>query len=299
MKKDDTLWKGLLEDLFEEFMLFIFKDEAAIFDFGKGFEFLNTELAQICPIDENAEHPKHVDKLVKVFTKEGQEEWVLVHVEVQGYDDAGFAQRMFKYFYRILDKYSKRLTCIAIFTGNAKKASQVYQYNFLGTKANFEYNIYKIAEQDSNELEASNNVFALVSLAVLNTLQKGQSGEDELLKLQLGIAKALLSKNIPKKKITTVLYFLRNYVHFDNPENVSRFDSEIILLTNGNTSVMGLEELLNERAEKRGAKRGREEEQQSFIKSLLENTDFDTAKIAMLVGVSQEYVETVKARLVN
>ena len=47
MKKDDSLWKGLLEDLFEEFLLFVFKEQAAIFDTGNGFEFLNNELAQI------------------------------------------------------------------------------------------------------------------------------------------------------------------------------------------------------------------------------------------------------------
>ena len=66
---------------------------------------------------------------------------------------------------------------------------------------------------------------------------------------------------------------------------------------------MGLEEMLNERAEKRGKEKGLQEgieqgiekSQEAFIRSLLQNTDFDTAKIATLVGVSRQYVETVKS----
>jgi hypothetical protein len=62
---------------------------------------------------------------------------------------------------------------------------------------------------------------------------------------------------------------------------------------------MGLEEMLNERAEKRGIERGVEKRNEDFVKSLLQNTDFDTAKIAVLVGVSQQYVEAVKGSLTS
>jgi len=46
-----------------------------------------------------------------------------------------------------------------------------------------------------------------------------------------------------------------------------------------------------------GIEQGIEKSRKSFIRSLLQNTDFDIAKIAMLVGVSQEYVETAKPKL--
>ncbi len=41
LKKDDALWKGILEDVFDDFLLFIFEAKAEIIDFTKGFEFLN------------------------------------------------------------------------------------------------------------------------------------------------------------------------------------------------------------------------------------------------------------------
>ena len=113
-----------------------------------------------------------------------------------------------------------------------------------------------------------------------------------MLRRQLNIAKALLQKQIPRAKISKVLYFLRYYVQFANPENVAKFDNGIIYL-NSNKNAMGIEEMLVERAEKRGIEKGKE----LVITSLLQNTDFDTAKIAMLAGVPQAYVEDIKVAL--
>jgi len=301
MRRDDSLWKGLLEDVFDDFLTFFFKEKAKIFDFDRGFEFLNNELAQLFPIDENAEHPVFVDKLVKVFTTEGKEEWVLVHVEVQGYNDKDFAQRMFTYFYRILDKYNKRVTCIAIFTGSQKKlVPDYYSYEFLGTENHFKYNVYKIIDQNRDELNNSDNPFALVILTVLNALHKGELGEEELLLLQTGIAKSLFQKNIPKPKIQAIFVFLRYYVHFDNPENISKFDKEINLFLKKNTT-MGIEELLIERFEKKLLEKVKqeivEEKDTTFVKSLLTSTDFDLQKIANIASVPYSFVEKVKASM--
>ena len=103
-----------------DFLKFFFEDAEKLFDMERGFQFLDKELEQLFPTEE-IEAPKFVDKLVKVFTKTGEEDWILVHIEVQGYDDKDFAKRMFTYFYRILDKYGKPVTAIAILqmrTGN-------------------------------------------------------------------------------------------------------------------------------------------------------------------------------------
>jgi hypothetical protein len=59
-----------------------------------------------------------VDKLVKVYLKDGQEKWILVNIEVQGYRDPHFEERMFTYYYRIKDRYQHNITAWAIFTDN-------------------------------------------------------------------------------------------------------------------------------------------------------------------------------------
>jgi len=41
MKRDDSLWKAILEDVFDDFLKFFFKEDARLFDFEKGFVFLD------------------------------------------------------------------------------------------------------------------------------------------------------------------------------------------------------------------------------------------------------------------
>ncbi|TAM96844.1 MAG: hypothetical protein EPN39_12730 [Chitinophagaceae bacterium] len=53
MKRDDTLWKGILENLFDDFLRFFFPDADDLFDMKKGFEFLDKELEQLFPAPEN------------------------------------------------------------------------------------------------------------------------------------------------------------------------------------------------------------------------------------------------------
>lgn len=99
----DTLWKGIIEDLFDDFLFYFYPDWAKNeVDFEKPFEFLDKELSELYPNQKGKN--RRADKLVKVFTKSGAEQWILVHVEVQGYEDSNFAERMFTYFYRIRDR---------------------------------------------------------------------------------------------------------------------------------------------------------------------------------------------------
>lgn len=89
----DSLWKEVIESFFPRFLEFFFPDAYAVIDWGRGYEFLDTELQQLEP---DAEIGKRlVDKVAKVWLLNGEEAWVLVHVEVQGQYDSEFAQRMY------------------------------------------------------------------------------------------------------------------------------------------------------------------------------------------------------------
>ena len=82
MKRNDLLWKAALEDLFDDFLRFFYRNAAHLYDMDKGFEYLDKELERLFPPEADQYAPRYVDKLVKVFTQTGDEAWVLVHVEV-------------------------------------------------------------------------------------------------------------------------------------------------------------------------------------------------------------------------
>ena len=93
MKRDDNLWKAILEDVFDDFLTFFYPDSGQLFDLDKGFEYLNKELEQLFPPEEDIYALRFVDKFVKVYTRQGTEQWILVHVEVQGYADECILQK--------------------------------------------------------------------------------------------------------------------------------------------------------------------------------------------------------------
>jgi hypothetical protein len=132
----DTLWKGIIENLCEDFLLYFFPEWAAKeADFSKGFQFLDKELDELFP--ENAQQKRYADKIIKIFTKSGKEQWILVHIEVQGYQDKDFAKRMFTYFYRILDRWNQSIMALAIFTDDNPRyvpSEYVYQYYITSIK---------------------------------------------------------------------------------------------------------------------------------------------------------------------
>jgi hypothetical protein len=143
LKNKDILWKGIIEDLFSDFLDFFFHDDMHLFDLERGFEFLDKELEQI--FDESDSNVRHVDKLVKVYTTSGTEEWILIHVEVQGYQDSKFTDRMYRYYYRIHEKYNRWITALAILTDdNPNFLPSEYQRKFLGTEIIYRFNYYKI-----------------------------------------------------------------------------------------------------------------------------------------------------------
>lgn len=286
MQRDDTLWKSILEDIFEDFLIFFYPDAGSYFDFSKDFEYLDKELEQLFPPEDNSYQTRFVDKLVKVHCQNGDNEWILVHVEVQGYHDPDFGRRMFTYYSRILDKYDKPITAFAIFT-ESKAAFKPCEYHreFMGTSVLYRYNAFKILEQDEEMLGHSDNPFAIVALTVKTVLKRKCITDDELLSLKIEIAKNLLERKLSKTKIRRLLGFLRLYIRFENRESGVKFEEAVDHLIQENTS-MGIEELVKSAF--------KEEFAIETTENLLRESSFSIEKIARIVGVSPEFVQQLK-----
>jgi hypothetical protein len=298
MKRDDALWKGILEDLFDDFLRFFFDNADEIFDMNRPFEFLDKELEQIFPTNQDEFYPKYVDKLVKVFTKEGTEEWILVHVEVQGSRDKEFGKRMFTYYYRILDKYDKEITAVAIFTDTNKKFKpRLYERKFMKTNLLFEFNTYKVVEQDSQKLAESDNPFALVILTAFTAIKKGKISQEELFDLKIELAKLMLSRQIHKDKIRGMMNFLKLYVRFGNDENLSKFDDIVDEFSNKPKKTMGTVEFIIDREKRMEAKRAYQEKDTIFVTNLLKKLTLSDEQIVDIAGVPLEFVQKIRKKL--
>jgi hypothetical protein len=296
-RKNDILWKGMLEEVFDDLLRFIFPKADQIFNMKRGFEFLEKELGEMYPEPEKKSDTKFVDKLVKVYQKNGSEEWVLCHIEVQGTNDKEFAKRMFKYYARIFDRFDRPLTAIAIFTGkDGKKLPGIYVRKYEGAELTYRYNTLCILDYDDRNLVGNKNPFALVILAAKKALLNGKNLDDALLKEKLTIAKLLIKKGYTTEKTNAILSFLHNYVRFEKPETNRIFETEIDRLT-GKTNTMGIIEQVKQMKLDEARKEAEEKRNHLFVENLLSNTDFTPKKIADLAGVTISFVNKVKASL--
>ncbi|MGH9802341.1 MAG: cytosolic protein, partial [Blastocatellia bacterium] len=91
----DSPWKEMLERFFEPCIAFFFPKAHAQIDWSRGVEFLEKELQKI--MADAAIGRRLADKLAKVYLLNGEELWVLVHLEVQGQQQKKFEQRMYVY----------------------------------------------------------------------------------------------------------------------------------------------------------------------------------------------------------
>lgn len=305
-RKSDILWKVVMEEVFDDLLRFIFPDADQVYNLERGFDFLEKELAELYPEPDKEKNTRFADKLVRVFTREGQEEWVLCHIEVQGEtkneDRPLFAERMFRYFYRILDRYRKPVSAVAIFTGpDGKKMPERYEYEYRKTRLLYEYPTRSILDYTDTELEESDNPFAQVILAAKTSLLEGKISEPDLLERKLLIASQLLSKGFNQQKIRALFRFLENYVLFEDHEMNRIFKERIH--SQDKSNIMGFDEYLKQVGKEEGLEQGRMEERETnhriFVENLLRGSDFPAEKIASLANVTVEFVNQIKSELAS
>lgn len=202
----DDLWKKVIADLFEDFLLFFLPEFHSEVDFSKPIDFLQQELFK--EIIDERKGRKMADQIAKVQLKNGEEQWVLVHTEVQTNDSEDFPQRMFQYYYRIFDRYDKKIVAIALFTRPSKISTNTYNYLYFGTELSYTFNKYVIADFDEEELKNSPKLF---SKALLASIYMNRSNKK--MSLRSNYKRALLRevwslKNINRKEMSALLYFV-------------------------------------------------------------------------------------------
>ena len=298
-RKNDMLWKGMLEEIFDDLLRFVFPQVDEVLDMERGFEFLDKELSEMYPEPDKPSQTRYVDKLVKVYQRDGKEEWILVHVEVQGYHDKLFPARMFEYYCRIVDRYRQPVTALAIFTGeDGRNTSDHYVRCFMGSELMYRYNTLYITDYSDGALEESDNPFALVVLAAKKALLAGTILDLDLKDHKLMVVNLLYEKGLfSREKIEGIMTFLNNYIVLEDPIINRIFMQQVDQIT-GKKNTMGIIEQLaqikSEEALEKGRAEGQEISSRLFVENLLRNTEFSLEKVASLANVTVDFVRAVK-----
>ena len=204
----DDLWKKVIADLFEDFLLFFLPEFHKEVDFSKSVDFLQQELFK--EIIKDRKGRKMADQIAKVHLKNGKEQWVLVHTEVQSEDDEDFPLRMFQYYYRIFDRYGKKIVAIAVFSNKSNKSSNQYKDVYFGTELSYTFNKYVIDNFDEKELKKSPKLF---SKALLASIYMNRTKSNDKMEMRSIYKRALLRdvwslQNATRTEISALLYFV-------------------------------------------------------------------------------------------
>jgi hypothetical protein len=170
MSEFDSPWKEALDRFFKDFIEFFFPAIYADIDWDRGYEVLDKELEQI--VREGEMGKRLADKLFKVWRKDGEEAWVLIHVEVQAKPDAGFPERMYVYNYRVFDRYRKPVVSLAVLGDEREQWKPTeYRSELWGCKVSMQFPVVKLQDYaaDLEGLQATPNPFGLIVLAHLQS----------------------------------------------------------------------------------------------------------------------------------
>ena len=335
IRKEDNLWKVIMEELFSDFIRFLHPGIEQVLDLNRGYQFLDKELDQVLQSGEHPNAPKLVDKLVRVYSHEGKEEFVLLHFEFQAQYRANFGKRMFTYFSRLMDKYDKPITAYAIFTeATQKKRPDKFSVSFLGTELSYKFNTYKISGPTDEELLADRNPFAMVVLAARGafgnkSMSDARERDQALSKFKFDLIRRLITLEMDRHRKKHILSFIINYIHFEFKETLITFEKELYSLIRETDMTMEeqvfenkinrwkeewrqeaiheghlqgilegkLQGILEGKLEgiREGKREGKMEQAQLSVSNLIKNSNFSDRDIAKLNGVPLAFVKSIRA----
>jgi len=206
---NDNAWKEILDKhYFPKFMAFYFPKTYRIIDFKRPIEFLDKEFQKLNLTGEVGN--KRVDKLVKVFLKDGSEKWLLVHVEIQASIESSFAERLYTYNYLIFNRYHKDVITLAILTDDNKKfRPEKYEVKYPDTCLTLKFGMVKLLDYRPKiaELEKSKNPFAVITLTYLRLMEaKNDNAKKYFWKFTL--IKSLYKKGYSQENVRQLYKFI-------------------------------------------------------------------------------------------
>jgi len=197
----DGPWKETMDRWLEAFLAFFFPDAHRAIDWDRGWESLDGELRQVTGDAELGE--RRADKLVKVWRRDGEETWLLIHIEVQSQHETDFARRMFVYHYRIFDRYNRQVVSVAVLGDDHPNwRPDRFGYDLWGCELGFRFPIVKLLDfaRLRLTLETSPDPISAIVLAHLATLEKPNDDESRFARKRL-VMRSLYDRGMTKQMV--------------------------------------------------------------------------------------------------
>ncbi|AUT03125.1 hypothetical protein CLI64_23445 [Nostoc sp. CENA543] len=295
---NDSPWKEILEAYFPQAMQFFFPQTAALINWERPHEFLDKEFQQIAREAEQGR--RYADKLVKVWQLQGEEIWLLIHVEIQAKPEDNFAERMFSYNLRIFDKFGQPAISLAILCdADSNWRPNQYSYNYPDCALHFRFGSVKLLDYQNRwaELEASDNPFATVVMAHLKTQQTTkQPGERKAWKFSL--IRRLYEQGLQERDIRNLYRFIDWVMILPKPleaefwQEFKQFEQERTMSYITTGERIGYE---------RGKEEGKQEGEQALVLRLLQKRvgDLPAEVREQIQSLSLEQLETLGEALLD
>ena len=160
----DESWKYILTTLFKSGLDFFYNELFVLVDFTKPVEFIESKLTNLDVGDHN--NYKNVDKLIKCSLLDGNEQHILLHIEIEANNPYNIAQRMFIYYCALKLKFPNiEIQSLIIYLGEENPINwHLYHYKFMLLEITYKCKYFNIADVKEDDLLKSNNPFAYIVL---------------------------------------------------------------------------------------------------------------------------------------
>ena len=301
----DGIWKEFIRNFWPIILRDFIPDLYEAADIERGAEFLDKEMHEISQEadgESEAVSKWYVDNLLKIYLKDGREEWVLLHIEVQGKGGEIISLRMFRYSCMIFLKYGKHPAAMAILTAKRPKKEgdpSIYRADVFGTKTEYSYHTVKAYEYDDDELLASDSPVKLFIYAV-KVAAKYRRSDRKKLEYMLKVMRVLKSKDWSDRDCRMFMRFLEFLMMNSRKEYRMQFiENEIEFLEGKKVRLMTFEEQITERATAKGLAdgiaKGRAEANAATARYLMGLGIMTDEQIAQAVQQTPEYIASLRA----
>ena len=269
----DGIWKDFVHDFWQIILRDCIPDLYDDADLEREAEFLDKEMHEISQQldgESNAVSNSkwYVDNLLKIYLKDGREEWVLLHIEIQGRGGEMISLRMFRYSCMIFLRYGRQPVALVILTAKRPKREGepgVYRSAMFGTKTEYSYNTLMAYDFSDEELLANDSPVHLFIYAV-KIASKYRRSDEKKFEYMRKILKVLVERNWDIGTRRKFVMFLEYAMRLRNREYKVQFMEESTEALEGKkVRYKPIREELREEFFKEGREEGRAEMIRSFI----------------------------------